>query len=431
MMRYRVFVILFVLSASWLYAQSLAEAVQIALQNNPQIQAAVHQMKRSEMEASAAFRRTLPAVNFDASYRHVTDVPELKLDLGGNIPITMPPVHLGAYDSYESGVSARYVLFSGFAQKNQVALKRRQARISKTQLSKIKKEIAFRSIAAYRQAQEAMLEIEALTSARKRIEAQLQRLDIFLEQGMTLALDTLSLSLSRLHYEQKLIVARANLQTVRQQLNTLAGKSIEISAADTSRLSELPQQLLPEQIEDLRNLQLQKEMARNSLALRKAAYFPTVAVQAAYKYGKPGLDMIKNEWMAYGVFGVSLHWNIFGWNADKLHVQAARESMRQIDYSRRALSDQIRQRFDKSLREYESLRAQGRVLQRALRLARRKMNIIKSQYEQGMSSATDFNTANLDLTEARLNVQRWRLRLALKLNELEFISGKPISAWSI
>jgi outer membrane protein TolC len=70
-------------------------------------------------------------------------------------------------------------------------------------------------------------------------------------------------------------------------------------------------------------------------------------------------------------------------------------------------------------------------LKRALRLARRKMNIIKSQYEQGMSSATDFNTANLDLTEARLNVQRWRLRLALKLNELEFISGKPISAWSI
>jgi len=431
MMRYRLFFSLFLLGGSWLYGQSLAETVQIALQNNPQIQAALHHRQKSEMEARAAFYKTLPAVDFDASYRHVTDVPELKLDLGSNIPVAMPPVHLGVYDSYESGISARYVLFSGFAQKNRVELKRRQVRVSATQLSKIKKEIAFSSIAAYRQVQEARLEIEALKSAHQRIREQLQRLNALLEQGMTLALDTLSLSLSRLNYEQKLIVARANLQTARQQLNTLAGRTIDVSAADTTRIAESPPQLLPEQIEELRNLELQKDIARASLAIYRSGYFPNLAVQAAYKYGKPGLDMIKNEWMPYGVWGVSLHWNLFSWNADKLHVQAAKENLRQLDYSRQALRDRIRERFDKNLREYESLRAQGRVLLRALQLARRKMDIVKSQYEQGMISATDFNTANLELTEARIKVQRWRLHLSLKLNELEFISGKPISAWSI
>lgn len=431
MIRYPLFVIMLLLEISSVFGQTLAETVHIAVQKNPQIQAAVHQLKQSEMEASASFRSTLPSVNFDASYRHVTDVPELQMDLPPAAGISFPPVHLGAYDTYESGISAQYVVFSGFAQKNQVALKRQKVRMDETQLSKIKKEIAFRSIAAYRQVQQALLEIQTLTSARRRIEAQLQRLDVLLQQGMTLALDTLSLSLSRLNYEQKLIVARANLQTAQQRLNMLSGQTIKVSAVDTSGLSQLPPHFLPQQIEALRSLQLQKEIAQSSLAIRRAGYFPSVAVQAAYKYGKPGLDMIKNEWMTYGVWGLSVHWNLFGWHSDKLRVQAARERLQQIDYSRRALRDQIRERFDKSLREYESLRAQGRVLKRALQVAQRKMDIIKSQYEQGMSSATDFNTANLELTEARINVQRWRLNLALKLNELEYISGKPLSSWSM
>ena len=59
------------------------------------------------------------------------------------------------------------------------------------------------------------------------------------------------------------------------------------------------------------------------------------------------------------------------------------------------------------------------------------MKIVKLQYEQGVATVTDFNFANLDLTEVQLERSGLLLQIALKFNEIEYKSGKPISEWSL
>ena len=430
-MNKNILVVLLFLSFSFLWGQQLKEAVRMGLERNPQVQAARHAAAGARFKAKAAFRATLPSLSMDASYRHVTDVPELQLPFAPAPGVPLPAFRLGAYDSYDTGLSLQYVLFSGFAQQKRTTLTRRQALLAETNLKQARKETALNIVAAYRQVQLARLEIEALTAARERVAVQLQRLRNLVAQGMTLAVDTLSLTLSRLSYDQKLIQAQAELENAAQNLNTLVGQTVEVGADSVPNPPPVLPELRPERIEVLRTLQIKKQISQTATGISKAVYYPSVALQAAYRYGKPGLDMIQNEWMQYGVWGVSFQWNLFNWQSDQFKVAAGREQQREIDFKLQAARDRVRNEYQKNVRLYRALQKQTAVLKTALTLARRKMALIKDQYEQGLRSATDFNTANLELTRARLNLERHRLNLLLKYNQLQFLSGQPISEWSM
>ena len=82
------------------------------------------------------------------------------------------------------------------------------------------------------------------------------------------------------------------------------------------------------------------------------------------------------------------------------------------------------------MREYKALQKQRQVAVNARNLAKRKMEIIQSRYNEGMSSATEFNDANLELTDAEINLQRQSILMALKISEIDYLSGKSINQWS-
>ena len=48
-----------------------------------------------------------------------------------------------------------------------------------------------------------------------------------------------------------------------------------------------------------------------------------------------------------------------------------------------------------------------------------------------MASGSDFNDANLNMTETELKYRQFLTAVALKLNELDYKSGKPIQQWRI
>ncbi len=105
-------------------AQTLEQTVHLALQQNKTILAQSQAARKAQLEAKAAFRNTLPQLDFNASYRHVTHVPHIQFPafLGGGSSI-----NLGAYDSYETGLTLRYALFNGFANRNTVRLMEQRA----------------------------------------------------------------------------------------------------------------------------------------------------------------------------------------------------------------------------------------------------------------------------------------------------------------
>jgi len=418
-----------VMCLPYLYAQSLPETMALALDYNPHLAAQREAMKAAQLQEKSIVRHTLPKLELDAGYRHITERAELDFPAAG--PIPGRTVQLGVYDSYETGLTVNYALFTGFAQSNQRKLGRQQVQLTRQQLIRLEKQIAFQTIVAYCKVQQYDLEIAALNASRDRSQLQLKRLKTMVDQGMALALDTLTLALSRLSYDQKIIAADAQYQTARQELAHLTGRNIQVSKADIPPLEIDPAELDISINDDLKMLGLQMEGLQTHKALNEATYYPRIVSYAGLKYGKPGVDFIRNEWMSYAVWGVAVNWNLFSWGGDRLKAQSQEVTVRQHQFQYQAVQDQIQTTYDHAVREYRAMVEQLMVLKQALELAQTRMHIIDTQYRKGISTATDFNSANLELSEAEINQKRQFIRMQLKLNEIDWLSGQPINSWRV
>lgn len=421
----------FLLFQNQVSGQDLSEILQKALKQNKEVQAQQQALQSAQLRAKAFFRKTLPSLDLSASYRHVTHVAQLKFPSTIPIPGFPTNISLGQYDTYESSLTLKYVLFSGFAQKNQVKLMNQQAGLANISLEDKQKEIAFKVIGAYRQVQAKQLELEVLKASLKRIDLQIKRVKALVNQGMALGLDSLSLKLARLNVRKQLIAAQGELEIAQQQLDQLVGSKVQVPSFQKPGPLELNVLPVVQLMTPYRLLDQQQQMQRTMVKISKARYLPSLAAFASYNYGKPGLDFIKGDWMDYGIWGVSLSWNLFSWQADRLNEQAARAQVKKIEWQKDAVKDQLQTRFENALRQWQTLKEQEKVVQTALSVAQQKMKIVQSRYQQGMASATDFNEANLQLTEAELNLKRHYLLMALKLNEIDYLSGKPLNQWSI
>ena len=410
-------------------SQSLKETVEMALESSPMIAAGKSQIEESELDAKSTSRSTLPQIDIDASYRHVTDRAELEFPQ--NSSLADMSANLGVFDTYESGLTANYLLFSGFAQKNLIKLKKQMVDLNNSQLTNTEKNIVIEVIVKYRQTQNYKLEIDALKAASKRIDLQINRIKSLVDQGMALSLDTLSLALSRLNNEQKIIAAQANLETTGEELAALVGKDIVIDEDIVIKTDGRMSVLDTEMNSNLQMLNTRKQMMQSSQAITQAGYYPKIGLFAGIKYGKPGLNFIENDWMTYGVWGVNMNWNLFKWGAEHLKIQSQKAAVKTIDFQYQALGDQIKIKYDAAVREYKAVQKQYKVGISARNLAKRKMEIIQSRYNEGMSSVTDFNDANLELTDAEINLQRQSILLVLKVSEIDYLSGKSINQWSI
>ena len=420
---YRFILALFIVSP--LFCQSLQETVQLALDNNPLIQASKQQLESADKTALATAKKTLPRLELGAKASYISDVMELDLS-------TLKPgagtISMGANQSFETDLTASYVLFSGYAQKAGVQISQKQRDIAAINVAGTSKEIAYNTATAYRNIQRQMLNITALESAWNRADLQLQKVKALVTQGMALSVDTLSLSLAKLKYEQQLIAMKAALATAREQLKNLTGSSITVDKAKTETDYQIPD-LAINHLESLQSLQRKIDLTRESEVLTRSKLYPSVAVQAAFNFGKPGVDYIANEWMPYATVGVGMEWELWNWGATKAETQARHARMKQIQYQKENLRNQIQLRYNSVLRDYQSIHDQLKVFKNALNLAREKMRITSLQSDKGLVSATDFNEANLELTQAELDYQQHLIQLAIKVLEIDYVSGSPVSQW--
>jgi len=425
-MKIKVLIMLLTGIGSLVQAQNLRQVVNIALNNNTGIQALRQQVTAAEAAGEAVFRSTLPQLRLKSSASFVTDMAEINLAKLTGMPLGT--VSLGTRQTYEAGLNLTYILFSGFATQAKIKMSRCRKNISRIQLSGGQRETAFQTVSAYRAIQDLRLKIASLESASYRAELHLRQVRSLITNGMALAVDTLTLSLGRLAFEQKLITARAALESTSQKLKVLTNLSISVNIPDTVIQNKYAQ-LDITALDLIRGFEVKQQLAQAAVTAVRSDLYPKIALQAAYKYGKPGVDPITNKWMDYGFAGLALEWNIFQWGATRQQVRSKQAALKQIILQKEQAEKEVRLLYDMKIREFNSTRKQLKVVKTRLKLAKEKMRIYQLQSQEGMISATDFNAANLELARVELDLQEHLIKLAKIVNEIDYYSGSPIESW--
>ncbi len=411
-------------------AQALPDVIAKVLTADHRIKAASENVFAQKAAYKSTFAGTLPRLQFDASYRYVSEVAEINFSRL-NLPGPLPSFQLGTHNTYDSGISMDYVLFSGFAQQSALELADGQLQLAQNSLEQQQEKSAFQTIRLYRNAQRLMLEKKTLTNARARAGLQLKRLRSLLQNGFARPVDTLTVRLAVLRIDQKSIALETARKNVLEQLRNLVGEDVRpLPFKDTPAALPL-KDIAIEQHPYMRALQVQDALLGSKKQLARSAYYPRIAVQGAYKYGKPGVDPIQDKWMTYGVAGIGISWNLWHWGADKQKIAVADHQQQALRNRESALRKDLNTRYKNAYREWQSMNDELRVIEAANRLAKLKWQIVSKQFAEGAATADDLNDANLALSDSEIDVQRKKIEMSIKRSELDYLSGLPVKAWSL
>jgi outer membrane protein TolC len=412
---------------SSLGAESLKVTIDLALAHDASIASTAQGAQASRLEADAAVRAVFPTLALGGGYQYNTTTSQISLPIGGQIET----LALSQPNNFDLSAGLRWLPFTGFAQEAGIRQKRLQADLADNTVASARIEVALRAIAAFREAQRAGLEIETLSSASQRAQLQIDATQALERQGMATKVDVLSLIIARLEYDQKLIPAEAALADALERLTFLTGKEIEVPSPPEEEGPSLPPPPLDERgLPLVKALAIQKMILETNGKIARSKFFPSVELSGALHYGLPGVNPIQNQWMVYGIMGAFITWS-FDWGSDALKADAVDHDIAKLANDETTEREQIELNYNSALRDCDAAREALHVSKASLDLARTKMGIVKTQYEQGMASTTDFNDANLELTQAELQYRSLLLSLLLKASQIDALSGEPLEQWSV
>jgi outer membrane protein TolC len=142
---------------------------------------------------------------------------------------------------------------------------------------------------------------------------------------------------------------------------------------------------------------------------------PRVFAYGSAGYGKPGYNMLLNEFDDFYIIGAKLNWNIWNWNRTK-NEKTILDLHKEIISSNRASFDQnlasdLERRISE-ITKYESLLPKD---QQIVDIRAGIVQTYASQLSNGVITATEYITELHSETEARLN---------LRIHEVQLVRAK-------
>lgn len=252
--------------------------------------------------------RYLPSLSLQAQATYQSDVTSLPLKLPG---MDIPEV---AKDQYRAVVDVQQLIFDGGSV-------RRQKKIQKTTSALLlqKQKITFHQL---RKQLNEWYETVLITQAREKtlnlqhsnLEQQLQKIKSAIKNGIALSSQSDELKAALLQTEQQLRNLKAQLHSSLQALSLVTGKPLGDSVY--LKLPETPTTDIKESIQrpELKQFSLKSQLLEQQSSLLKVNNLPKVSAFAQGGYGRPGLNMLNNDFDWFYMAGIRLKWNIWDWN---------------------------------------------------------------------------------------------------------------------
>lgn len=428
----------FLLSAALLSAQeklTLEQAVQKALQSNPElaIDAPARAAANSELAASRA--GYLPRLDVEQSV------------LGGNNPVyvfgtlltqrhfttadfALPSLNApDALGNLQTRVLAQQNIWDFGRTRQRVEAARigiemtdwgHEDHLRQTLLAVIE---AYYSVSLSREA------LETADAALQSSEAIVNQAKSRVESGLAVEADLLRSQVYKASARQQVIQARGQRELARAALNRLMGDTLDNAFGETASLTPAAYMLpaedpllaeLRKRRPDYQCLQAEVRQAELEVHSRQTQFLPTLGAFAAWEADNPSFkEAGGNNWTA----GLSLRWNVFAGGSDLAMLQAARHRLEQKQRQLKAMESAMALEVHKALIQVRSAEQQVEVMQTAEAQSQEGLRILKNRYEAGLATMTDLLSAEAARSAARMALAEAIYRHRLSFAQLEYASG--------
>jgi len=219
------------------------------------------------------------------------------------------------------------------------------------------------------------------------LDKKLREIDQGVMQGVIRKAGKYVLQAEKLQAEQDLANQQFQSKGVANMLNVLTDMSIQYTDSLEKPDAQIPQEINRKQLEVF---QLQKDVAQQGKSLLKKNRMPVINIFAQGGYGKPGLNMLKNEADYWLLAGAGASWTIFDWNQSKRKREQLTVQQQMIDHSREQFVQQLnteKQQYLSAIDQYkEALQKDEEIIQ-----LRKKITAdYSSQLKQGTVTSSAY-----------------------------------------
>jgi len=230
------------------------------------------------------------------------------------------------------------------------------------------------------------------------------------KNGVLMSSDLDALVAERLQIEQQISEIDTNQKSALGVLSLFINKSLSDSAK-----FELPTIELnitePVKRPEYTLFDLQAKRLDASKQLTGSMLMPKVYAFAQAGYGRPGLNMLSNDFSSFYIIGAQLKWNLWDWHKNKRDRAA-------VDIQKQMITTQ-RETFDKNLNiDLQNRLAAVQKLEEALKrddqiveLRGRVTKASASRLENGVITSTDYLTDLNAETMAKINLEVHKIQL--------------------
>ena len=381
---------------------TLANAIKIALHNNPDLAAAGHGVDAAEAQCDVAVGAILPKVNLEGGYTYFREERLIKPRRPGTLNV------LGFTDELITGdVVLTMPLYTGGRLRIQITAAELIARSRKQQLVRSRTELVFNVSSVFYSMLGHQEVINSMIFSRKALQEHHKLTKQMLDAQKAARVDLLRTEVRLADIEQQIIRERNTLNIKRFYLAALLGVSREgepLHIDGTLGLTDVPARLgqgLAAALANRQDYQAAKsrvEAQEENLAIAESRRLPELALRASYGNRWAADAHNRNE---VGQVGVLARIPLFEGGQIGARVRGERSRLRAEKQHLRKLELRIRLEVETATLNIESTRARVGVTQKAAEQAKESLRIEREKYDLGKGAIVDV----LDAQAALLNSQ--------------------------
>ncbi|GBD92442.1 outer membrane efflux protein [bacterium BMS3Abin05] len=411
-------------------AVSLPAAWKIVREKNYSVQELQNRIQQAQQEISILKTQFLPVVAVRQLYNYVSKVAQVE------VPIPLPGVNpftiqAGVKNQYDMAILIKQPVFTGFRTRNLVLAGTEQKRIWQLQKTILLHKLYLQTGQLYYAIQLNVLEQRVLVQSIQRAGDQLENVRNLFRAHQAIQFDTLEVANRRLAIQNQLKKLKNFHQILLGKFRFLLNINESISVPDITANSlklKLKSQAFYEQlalknrpeIQQLTGVQRAQSFRKKAI---RSAFFPQIYANAAYHYARPGVNFFKNQWMKYATIGVNAQWQLWNWGQTRHQMEKSELEIQRIGLQRLQLQNQIRQEIVEACQYLQNAKEQILLQKKLVLQERKRFNLIKNKYAQGLATNTDVSSAEKALTTAELLLQKDKIDWFHYRLQLDYAAG--------
>jgi len=252
--------------------------------------------------------------------------------------------------------------------------------------------------------------IELLEISKQTIKSKLKEIESGIRNGTINEVNADKLNAEIINLDQNII----ELNKTKQATIKMLGELISVKIADNTMLS-IPVSLAVNESENVRPelkvFDITKERLLASKSLLSSKLYPKLYGFGEVGYGRPGLNMLNNDFQSFYIVGAKLSWNLWNWNQTKTDKKIIDLQADIISLNKDTYSKNITINKQKDLAEIEKFDELLIKDQELITLRTKIAKTTSSQFDNGTITSSDYlNEVNAE-TQAKINYEMHKIQL--------------------